>query len=475
MLNSQSSIWKKSFFVFLSQLIRLITNLFLFIGIARLYGIDLFGQFSFTYTIATICIVLADFGFDVLLTAEIAKSRNNAVKVGQKYFSLKLVFGFISSIIMISIASFQDISYNSRLLIFLLIPFVYFTTFSNFYYAIFRGLEKFEYETQISFVSNSLLICVILFAGILQITLFYTVFLFVITRFINVIYGTIKLTTLLGKNILKVDFSDWRKTINNVLIYGFHFIFGNLFFQLDIILLGFLKGDYDVGLYKSAFNVMMIVLLIPEIAISTLLPTLSKLYFEDYAKWISISKLLFKVLLFIAIPLFFIIYFNADFIIKTIFGSMFFDEAIPILKIFSFVIFIRYIVEPFALMLTTSQNQHIRLIIVIIATLLSLNLNYYVIPLWGIKGAAIVCLVVNLLVGAGYIIKNTSLLYSWLLNTRIITVFIIAIIMGVMYTLFLYDIVILFLFLLLYAFATILIGFSVEERQIIFPNILTKR
>src|SRR3989304_8379661 len=113
MQSSRVAIWKNSFFLFFSQIIRLLTNFLIFIGIARFYGPEGLGQFSIAFTVANICIMIADFGFDVLLASEIAKNRSEALQISRKYFSLKIIFAAIGSSLMIAIPSFQAFSDES--------------------------------------------------------------------------------------------------------------------------------------------------------------------------------------------------------------------------------------------------------------------------------------------------------------------------------------------------------------------------
>ncbi|HED05429.1 MAG TPA: hypothetical protein ENI61_01945, partial [Ignavibacteria bacterium] len=56
---------KNYLFSFLSISSRLIANVIVFWIIARYYGPDIFGQFSLAHTIATISILLGDFGLDL--------------------------------------------------------------------------------------------------------------------------------------------------------------------------------------------------------------------------------------------------------------------------------------------------------------------------------------------------------------------------------------------------------------------------
>lgn len=470
----RTNIWKNSFFVFLSQAIRLITNLLIFIGIPRLYGPEIFGQFSIAYTVATICIVIADFGFDVLLTTEIARNRSDAARIGTRYFSLKIIFASISTLIMIAIPSFQTFSAVSRLLIYILTAFVVLTTFTNFFYAMFRGFEKFELETRVSFTSNLILIILLAIVGFMRIQLVYLMLIFIFARLTSVILCGIKTTRLIGKNICKIDFSEWKSTINRVLIFGFHFIFGSLFFQLDTILLGIWKGDHAVGIYKSAFNIMTLVLLVPDIAIATMLPVLSRLNHEDISKWETISKLLYKVLFLMALPLTLTILLMPEEIIKLLYGSRLFNEAIPVLKIFSLIIFVRYTVEPFALMLTTSRKQNIRMVIVMVATFVSLGFNYWLIPKWGIMGAAMVSLGINILVGIGYVSMNMLLFVKWTFEFRLMVSFLLAVIMFMCLSLFSINWIAQFGFILLWLPIIYLVGLSGEEKKMLFSNVALK-
>ncbi|MCL4548433.1 MAG: flippase [Bacteroidetes bacterium] len=470
----RANIWKNSFFAFLSQAIRLLTNLFVFVGIARLYGPEIFGQFSIAYTVATMCIVIADFGFDVLLTTEIARNRSEAARTGKRYFSLKIIFASISSLIMIAIPTFQTFSEESRLLIYVLTVFVILTTFNNFFYAIFRGFEKFEFETKISFTSNFVLIVLLAVFGFMKVHLVYLMLIFIFARLLSVTLCGIKTTHLIGENICKIDFSGWKTTLNHVLIFGFHFIFGNFFFQLDTILLGIWKGDHDVGIYKSAFNVMTLVLLVPDIVIATMLPVLSRLHHESIPKWQLVSKLLYKMLFLIALPISLLAFLAPEEIIRIIYGKKFFDEAIPILKIFSLVIFIRFIDEPFALMITTARKQHIRMLIVIIATVISFGFNYWTIPIWGAMGAAMVSLGVNVLVAFGYIFINKSLFVDWTFEFKLLAALIVVILTGWLFSYYQIPLIVLCCFVFMYLPFAFMFGLSMEDRKLLLFSFALK-
>jgi O-antigen/teichoic acid export membrane protein len=155
-----------------------------------------------------------------------------------------------------------------------------------------------------------------------------------------------------------------------------------------------------------------------------------------------------------------------------VFGNKDFYEAIPVLQIFSIVVFLRFSVEPFALMLTTSNRQRIRMYVVVTATILNLIVNSFVIPYYGIIGAAWVSVGINLFVGLGYIIPNSKFFFTWFNSIKVITL------LGlVIFSFLLIDstIVAMIITLFLYAALSYFIGFTGSERSSIINNFLFRR
>src|SRR5882762_8439858 len=109
-----SRIHWNSLYSFLSQAIRLLTNFLMFVGIARFYGAEAFGQFTTAHTFSTIFIIFADFGFDSLLTTEIARNRDHAAELAQRYFSLKIICAVGASVAMTIFPLVKSFSSETR-------------------------------------------------------------------------------------------------------------------------------------------------------------------------------------------------------------------------------------------------------------------------------------------------------------------------------------------------------------------------
>jgi len=475
MQSNRSPIWKNSIFISFSTAIRLFTNFLIFVGVARLYGPVEFGQFSIAFTIANLCLIVADFGFDVLIPTEIAKNLNQAVQIGKKYFSMKIILALVSSIIMITIPYLTSFSEKSKILIYALTLYVVFTSLTTFFYTIFRGFEKFEFETKISFISNSVLLVTLGIFGILKTPIVLMMFVFVAARFIGVILCIVKTTSLVGANILEFDFTGGKKIINQVLIYGFYFLFGNLFFQIDTIIVGMYKGDHAVGIYQSAFKIMLLMLLIPDIARNSVLPVLARLYVENREKWKSMSLIFIKIIMFSAFPIALIIFYFSEKIISIVYGYNLFKDAIPILKIFSIVILLRYIGEPFVLLLITSNRQKIMTFITITATVLSFTVNYFIVQKFDLIAVAFVSLTVNFLVMLGYIWSSDKYFIYQLLDLRMLFVILFVTIQISFMWCFQTQLLLLLITIIIYIPFTYFTGFSNEDRELIFFNFIPKK
>lgn len=427
-MSQSSEIRLNTFFSFLSIASRLIANVIVFWIIARNYGPYLFGQLTFAQTLATIFIVFADFGFDILLTNDIASDRANAKHYFQKYFTLKIIFTSLAMVGMWIFALINSLNSQTVILVFIFSLYMVFTALTNFIFAFFKGFEKLSYETRISLIVNGSLLISVSILIFFQTEILYIAIVFLLTRIIGFWFG-FKYSSHVLKNIsFKLILPKFGEDRNKILIYGFHLIFSYLFFQLDTILLAILKGDYEIGIYQSVFKVIMIFLVIPEIFINTLLPVLSRLNSVNPNQWSIVAHLMNKILVSTVIPISIFLFVFAERIIDLIYGLTNYADAVIVLRIFAFILLVRFNLETFALMLTTSNKQKIRMYVVILASILNLTLNSFLIPMYGVSGAAVVSLITNLFVGTIYIYINRKFFIQWMVNTKVILLLIISLI-----------------------------------------------
>ena len=418
-MSEASRIRLNSVFSFLSISIRLISNIFVFLLIARYYGAENFGRFTFAHSLAAIFILFADFGFDVLLTTEIARDRKNAISNFQIYFSFKIIFCLIALVSMWIIALSTSLDPESRVLILIFSFYVIFTALTNFLFALFKGFELLQYETKISFIINVTLLVVIIVLKLYNISINFIALFFVFSRILGLIFSVRASSKILPGINYHPKFTRWREVRSKVMVFGVHLLFSNLFFQLDTLLIAFIRGEYEVGIYQAVFKLVLLPLIIPDVIINALLPVLSRTFSENPERWEKLGRIMNKLLILVSLPVTMILFVYAKPIIEIVYNAKEFLPAIPVLRIFALILFVRFTVETYALMLTTSNRQHKRMLVVVIATLLNFGINLYMISNFGFLGAAYTSLLTNVLVGIGYIFYTYPLIRNWLINIKI--------------------------------------------------------
>lgn len=404
---------KNSIYSFLSIFFRLFSNVILFWLIARFYGKEIFGQFTIAQTFASVFVIFADFGLDLFLTNEIPRDISKSKEIFRRLFSIKFVMILLSFGAMIIISFIGNFSYQVKELIIIFSFYAIFTTITNFLYALFRGNEKLQYETKVSFWVNISTLLVVLALIIDNQSIIVISMAFVFMRFVGLILAIYFAYHILPSLSFNFVFNNIKSTLNQVIIFGLFLVFGNLYFQLDTILISFLKSEDEVGIYQAVFRLIMLPLILPEVFINSIMPALSRMHTNNMDKWENTGKFLSKFLIIVAIPVSSSLFIFAPEIINLIYGKVEYSKAIPILEIFALIVFIRFFGETYGLMLTTSQRQKYRTIVVIIATILNLLLNIIIIPSYGINGAAIVALLTNVLVAISFYLLMKSQLKNW--------------------------------------------------------------
>ncbi|HET53679.1 MAG TPA: hypothetical protein ENN33_00505, partial [Ignavibacteria bacterium] len=290
---------KNSIYSFLSIFFRLFSNVILFWLIARFYGKELFGQFTIAQTFASVYVIFADFGLDMLLTIEISRRLSDSKNIFRRYFSVKFVLVVIVFLILVGITFISNFSSEVRQLIIIFGFYAVFTTLTNFLYALFKGNEKLKYETRVSFFVNASSLIVLLPLIFLQHSIVVIAIIFVFLRLSGLLVALFFSFKILPTLSFKLDFSQFKETWKQIIVFGLFLIFGNLYFQLDTILLAYMVDNSSVGEYQAVFRLVMLPLIIPTIFVNSIMPALSRFNSQDIIKWEKLGYILNKLLIII--------------------------------------------------------------------------------------------------------------------------------------------------------------------------------
>ncbi len=399
---------RNTLFALAATLTRMLATMLMFVGIARFFGPEAFGQFTLAHTYLTIFYIFADFGIDILLVTELAYRRNETGEFVQRFFALKVLLSLAAIGIMCGIALFSGVSPGTGLLMVILSAAILGNSATTFVLGILKGHEQFSFEAHTSFWQHLLLLIGLIVLGLTGADILLVAGFFVFSRFAGFFYVLPRAWKYLRLMPLQWSLQDWRTGLREVLPFGFHMLLGTLYFQLDTILVSVWEGDYWVGIYQGAMKLVMLALIVSDVASNAIMPTLSRLLREDEAKGLRTVRLSAKLLLYAGLPVAWIFFLFPEEILSLVYGNEEFVRAALVLKILAFTVFLRFSTDAYALFLTASGKQVRRTIISAVGTGLSLTLNIVLIPLYGIEGAAVASVLVHLVAGSLSIVMMGS-------------------------------------------------------------------
>jgi O-antigen/teichoic acid export membrane protein len=387
-----------------SAVARLTATMVLFVGIARTYGAEAFGQFTFAHTYLTLFYLLADFGFDVFLVAELPRRRGREREVFTSVLLMKLALAAAATVLMAALALTSGVSTTARWVLLLLGLSVIPNAAQSVCFALLRSHEQFQHELAATILQNAGLLLALAVLALLGAPIVAVAAAFAASKYLGLAFIAPRVLRLLpAARLREAKGTLMREVWLTGLPYGVHLVFGTLYFQLDTLLLGYMQGEEPVGQYQAAMKLLVFLLVIPDVAVQGLLPLLARLFVGDPARWKRIALLAAKSLAFLGLPpaLAFIV--CGEDIIRLVYGAGGFDPAAGLMPLLGIVLASRFAAEIFALMLTTSGHQTARMVIVLILTAVNLLGNLVLIPRAGILGAASVSVVTNLLAGGLYV------------------------------------------------------------------------
>lgn len=193
-----------------------------------------------------------------------------------------------------------------------------------------------------------------------------------------------------------VTFSSLRKVIKESAPYGFLGIIGLLYFRVDTILLSYLRGNFDTGIYGAAYKFLEAVTFIPSIVAAGLFPIFAKLQNTNISQLKKIYYLSIKAMSLVSflVVLFYLIF--LPIIITNFLPS--YVLAIPVVTILTLSIPFMFIHAPAVLILLSTDkylNSVIKLSLLIL--LFNIILNLLFIPKYGYFAAAWITLISEVL------------------------------------------------------------------------------
>jgi len=400
-VSTTKRIAKNAFWLFwgsaISKLIEFVTIVYL----ARVLTASGFGLFSIAQAILVYLLLMVDSGTSVLGIREIAKDKEKAPMIGSNIFPLRLVLSLIVFLLVLFLLIFLRISLELRLLF-------AFTFLSLFPRAInpewlFQGLERNEYA------GISKILQQLFFFGLVVLMVKSVNDLLAVpwSQFLGGLFASLILLFVLLKYFAPFRLKDirpgnWWAYFIIAVPLGISSVFMQVYYNLDMIMLGFMQRPEVVGWYNAAYKLFYVFLGSMGVITITVFPMVCRLFKEGKEKARHFLEKYLHLMFLGAVPAALWSFYCSDPAIRLIYGNSYLPGslAFKILVLTILIIAVSGIYGTLVL-LPTGKNKEF-MYSVGIGALSNIVLNFILIPPFSLVGAAVATLITEIIVAVAF-------------------------------------------------------------------------
>lgn len=385
--------------MFLGQMFSLIISFFVGAWVARYLGPSNYGLVSYTLAFVGIFGFIADLGIYNTINRELIKNPEKNYELMGTGFMIKLIGGSIA-FFAVTISTFLlKINFFTKILIVLFaLTFIIqaFNIVSNYFQSNVKSKSNVIAQVISSTISALLKIILILTrSGVTCLIAIYVLDVLLLNTFAIIAYYkqglTIKKWRVNHSLMWKLLKDSWPLMLSAAASY--------IYLKIDQVIIGQLLDIQSVGYYAAAVKISEILYIIPGIICTSLFPAIINAQKTSSTLYHKRLMRLYWLMLIISIGSSLLITFLSKTIITVLFGALF-SPSIPILNIYTW--------SSVGLFLGTAVTQYLlaenrtRLIFNsnLGAMIANITLNFILIPIIGMRGAAIATLISYLIVPA---------------------------------------------------------------------------
>ena len=417
-MDKVANIAKNTSYLTLALIIQKVISFSYFVILARYLGLEALGQYYTAISFTTIFAIFIDLGFANTLTREVAKDQSRASEWLRSVLSMKLWLAAGTMILALAVALF---AYDFNLVVLIAVSSLsmVFDSFTNTFYAVIRGFHNLKFES----IASVLFQIIVLIGGYIALQagwpLAALLGALVLASLFNFVFSALIVRNRLHLslrpcwNVIKV-----RQVFSISWPFALYNVFQRLYTYLDSLLLGFIAGFGQVGLYQIAFKIIVALQFLPNAFTASLYPAMSA-YWQNNRDQLKVSlERAINYLIIISLPIIFGVFSLADKIVPLFKAG---EEAILPLRISIIALFFIFLNFPVGSLLNACDRQRRNTTNMGIVTLVSVILNIILIPRFQAVGASVTVLISNaLMLILGIIATKGIIVYQPQKNLKIL-------------------------------------------------------
>ena len=407
-MNKISNIARNTSYLTLALILQKIISFTYFIILTRVIGLEMMGQYYAALSFTTIFAIFIDLGFANTLIREVAKHQEKAADWLGNVVSLKIPLAILT--LMVSTGTAYFLHYNSLAFQLIMISSVCMVldSFTTTFFAAVRGFHNLKYES-ISSVIYQLIVLVLGYFALLK---GYGVKTAMVVLAIASVYNFLySLFTVRYRLNLKWKLSFKKEFVIDIIRISWPFalfaIFQRLYLYLDSVMIGVLANYHQVGVYQIAFKIINALQFLPMAFTASLYPAMSAYWIDNREQLVKSFERAMNYLTIISIPIIVGVIALDDKIIDLFKAG---NEALWPLRISILALFFVFVNFPIGSLLNACDRQRKNLLFMATITVISVGLNFILIPKFQAIGASITVLITNTLMFVLGIIETKKII-----------------------------------------------------------------
>ncbi len=377
---------------FASKIIQFVIFAFL----ARSLGKGSFGIFSFGLAFGLLAATIADFGLSNLLVRDVSRSRKGASRYLSNALLVKIFLALVAVLLSYALLSLMGYQDNVRAVAYVMLLFAILQTFTELYSSIFRAFERMHYDASIKIARVLILSGAVFYAAKNDFPLAMYSLAFPASEMVVLFMAAALVHAKFVKMRFSFDFAFSKYLLKESSFFFLSIAFAGIFLYIDWIMLSKLGSISDVGIYAAASNIAIALISLPMMYGNAVYPVISRLYITSRERLKFVYEKSFKYMLVIGVAASAGIYALSGDIIALFYGREYIASSI-VLAIIGWHLCFRFANVISGFTLSSMDRQGPRVLGQGIVALSKIALNFILIPLYGILGAAIATLASEIL------------------------------------------------------------------------------
>ena len=296
--------------------------------VARFYGMDALGNYGYALALASVLLIVPDFGLHLFTMRELSSSPQHLREVFWNVHWLKAGLTCAVTVFALGFGMWGIADRERRLVFYILVLRVLLQSFSHSAMAVFKALERMHYVALQQSINSAVIVVWVVACLVLKTPLHLMVAGLVVGQLAETLIGW----NILGRLLPTLHFMKWdRKALLRTAAASFPFgltaILLALNLRIDVLVLSHYVSSRILGQFNAAVWFVVAMFLVASLLMSVLFPRLSRVLVDQSGLGSEYIRSLVKnVLMFTAVGSL-LVWIVAPALIQMLFGPDFFPAA----------------------------------------------------------------------------------------------------------------------------------------------------